>query len=173
MKMLFAGGLFAIGVASLPVAISPAQTQPTPARDYSNDPRLIALRNFFRRFECPAEHYASTFIEAADRYALDWRLLPSISYVESSGGKTARNNNIFGWDSGRAQFSSLAAGIHAVGYRLSHSELYRAKSLDGLLITYNPNPDYGQLVKSVMRRIAPTLNVAALSDQNSRNRTPM
>src|SRR5437667_3769945 len=139
MNKLFAGGLFVMGVASLPVGISPGQSPAPPIHDYSNDPRQITLRDFFRRWACPAEHYSTTFIEAADAYALDWRLLPSISFVESTGGKEARNNNIFGWDSGHAQFRSPAAGIHEVGYRLSHSELYRAKSLDRLLITYHPN----------------------------------
>lgn len=173
MRKLFAGGLFVMGVASVPVAISPGQTLPHPVRDYSNDPRLHTLRSFFRRWECPAERYCPTFIEAADAYHLDWRLLPSISFVESTGGKAALNNNLFGWDSGRAQFSSPAEGIHTVGYQLSHSELYRAKNLDGLLATYNPNPDYAQLVKSVMRRIHASVEIANLPVQYSRNRTPM
>jgi hypothetical protein len=172
MRKLFAGGLFVMGVASLPVGISPGQTKVRPVHDYSNDPRQIRLRSFFHRWECPAEQYASTFIEAADDYQLDWRLLPSLSFVESTGGQYARNNNFFGWDSGRAQFTSPIAGIHTVGYQLSHSDMYRAKSLDGLLFTYNPDPDYVQLVKSVMRRIHPTVQVAALPDY-SKNRTPM
>ena len=71
-----------------------------------------------------------------------------------SGGKAGRNNNIFGWDSGRAQFSTTAAGIYTVGYRLAHSGLYRDKSLDKILATYNPDAAYGRKVKSVMRRIA-------------------
>jgi hypothetical protein len=173
MRKLFAGGLFVMGVASVPVALSPGQTLHHPVRDYGNDPRLHTLRSFFRRWGCPAERYCPTFIEAADTYKLDWRLLPSISFVESTGGKAAPNNNLFGWDSGRAQFSSPAAGIHAVGYQLSHSERYRAKTLDGLLATYNPNPDYVQLVKSVMRRIHPSMEISSAPAQNSRNRTPM
>jgi hypothetical protein len=173
MRKLFAGGLFVMGVASLPVGISPGQTQRPHVHDYSSDPRQVTLRNFFRRWECPAEQYTETFIEAADDYSLDWRLLPSICFVESAGGKGVRNNNMFGWDSGRAQFTSPTAGIHAVGYRLSHSELYKSKSLDGLLFTYNPDPDYVQVVKSVMRRIHPTVQMAALPGQYSRNRTPM
>ena len=92
--------------------------------------------------------------ETADTYTLDWRLLPSISYLESTGGKAGRNNNIFGWDSGRARFSTPAAGIYAVGYRLAYSGLYRDKSLDEVLTTYNPDAAYGRKVKSVMRRIA-------------------
>jgi len=163
MRKLFAGSLFVMGVASLPIGISPGQTAPNTVRDYSKDPRQITLRNFFHRWECPAESLSSSFIEAADRYNLDWRLLPSLSFVESAGGKGARNNNMFGWDSGRAQFPSVTAGIHEVGYRLSHSDLYHAKSLDALLFTYNPNPEYGEVVKSVMRRIHPTGRVTGLS----------
>jgi hypothetical protein len=75
--------------------------------------------------------------------------------VETTGGKSARNNNLFGWDSGRARFPSPIAGIHAVGYRLSHSDLYKDKELDALLATYNPNLEYRRMVKSVMQRIAP------------------
>jgi hypothetical protein len=82
--------------------------------------------------------------------------LPSLSYVETTGGKAARNNNLFGWDSGHAHFASLAAGIHAVAYSLAHSGLYKDKSLDKLLATYNHDADYPQKVKSVMRRIAPS-----------------
>ena len=154
MVRLITGRLFMVGMVAIPVALSPFQS-PAPPADYRNDPRFETLRKFFRNADCPAQHYAAAFLEAADHYELDWRLLPSISYVESTGGKSARNNNMFGWDSGRAQFASPVAGIHAVGYRLSHSELYRDKGLDKLLATYNPNIEYVRKVKSVMRRIAP------------------
>jgi hypothetical protein len=140
---------------TVPSALTPRPVQ-APAPDYRNDPRLETLRAFFRNAECPAEAYAAAFLETADYNELDWRLLPSLSFVESTGGKSARNNNLFGWDSGRAQFPSPVAGIHAVGYRLSHSDLYKDKELDKLLATYNPNVEYGRKVKSVMRRIAPS-----------------
>jgi hypothetical protein len=142
------------GVVS-PVAVSHLQTSAERHFDYRKDPRFETLRKFFHKADCPAQHYADVFIEAADRYELDWRLLPSLSYVESTGGKQARNNNIFGWDSGRAQFASPTEGIHQVGYRLAHSNLYRDKNLDELLETYNPSAEYAQRVKSVMRRISP------------------
>jgi len=95
------------------------------------------------------------FVEAADAYDLDWRLLPSLSFIETTGGKAARNNNMFGWDSGRTKFTTAAAGIHAVGYNLANSDTYRGKKLESLLATYNPYPDYARKVKSVMRSIAP------------------
>jgi len=142
------------GMASLPVTVSPHQNYLVPKSHYRLDPRYTAIQQFFDRGGCPARDYAMEFLDAADTYALDWRLLPSISYVESTGGKTARNSNIFGWDSGRTQFSTPAAGIYAVGNRLANSDLYRDKSLDELLAVYNPDATYGRKVKSVMRRIA-------------------
>jgi hypothetical protein len=135
-------------------ASAPHGPQKRPAA-IRKDRRFDLLRSFFRRFDCPAIQYAEDFIAAADLYDLDWRLLPSLSMVESSGGKAARYNNIFGWDSGRAQFSSPAAAVHAVGYRLAYSTLYRDKDLDGVLTTYNPSVEYAQKVKSIMRLIAP------------------
>ena len=155
MIKLITSGMFVVGMAAVPVAVSPRQGPP-PAPDYRNDPRLETLRSFFRNRDCPAQHYAAAFLQAADHNELDWRLLPSLSFVESTGGKSARFNNIFGWDSGRAHFPSPIAGIHEVGYRLSHSDLYKDKELDKLLATYNPDVEYGRRVKSVMRRISPS-----------------
>ncbi|MBV9508500.1 MAG: glucosaminidase domain-containing protein [Acidobacteriia bacterium] len=156
MRKLFFFGLAAFaGMACLPGHISTKQTQLVVAPQYEGDPRLEALVRFFQKGACPAWRYARTFLEAADRYALDWRLLPSISFIESTGGKAAPNNNLFGWDSGRAQFRSARAGIHEVGYRLAYSALYRDKDTDGILATYNPNAEYAAKVKSVMRSIAP------------------
>jgi hypothetical protein len=152
MRRLLSSGLVVFaGLAAIPAAVAPPSgTQP----NYKNDPRFARLRSFFAKGNCPARHYVSAFLEAADRYALDWRLLPSLSFIESTGGKAARNNNLFGW--GQEEFSTPTAGIHAVGYRLAYSSLYKDKDVDGILRTYNPSPDYPDRVKSVMREIAPT-----------------
>jgi hypothetical protein len=152
-KLLSSGLVLFAGVVS-PIAVS-REAPKTQAPDYRKDPRFEMLRKFFTLGDCPAKEYTQVFLEAADAYHLDWRLLPSISYIESTGGKAARNNNMFGWDSGRAHFESPSAGIHAVGYHLSHASQYRRKNLDQLLATYNPTSSYTQKVKSVMRRIAP------------------
>jgi hypothetical protein len=148
--------MFVVGMASIPVSMLSRQAAAIPAPDYRLDPRLETLRTFFHKGDCPAEHYAEAFLEAADNNELDWRLLPSLSFVESTGGKHAPNNNIFGWDSGRAHFPTPVAGIHAVGYHLAHSDKYRFKGLDKLLATYNPNQEYVRKVKSVMRQISPS-----------------
>jgi len=155
-KLLSSGLVVFAGVMSAPESVSIAQTFAVGLADYRHDPRLASLQNFFgRRCDCPAAQLSHVFLEAADGYNLDWRLLPSISFVESTGGKRARNNNLFGWDNGRAEFPSMTASIHAVGYRLANSERYKDKNIDELLATYNPHLDYVQKVKSIMRRIAP------------------
>jgi hypothetical protein len=141
------------GVASIPVPVSP-HTVPVPLTQvYRSDPRLAPLRQFFTRTECPAANYAVDFLIVADEFALDWRLLPSLSFVESTGGKASPYNNLFGWDSGRAHFASPRVAIRYVGYQLAQSVLYRSKSLDEILATYNPGREYALKVKSVMQRI--------------------
>ena len=156
MKKLLSGG-FAIfaGVVSLPAPSSLHGEQINRVADYRQDPRYMRLFSFFSKAGSPAKNYSEVFLEAADRNQLDWRLLPSLSFVESGGGKAAPNNNMFGWQSGKARFASLAAGIHAVGYQLAHARAYKAKSLDRLLATYNPLGNYAQRVKAVMAQIAP------------------
>jgi hypothetical protein len=124
------------------------------------DPRLHKLQAFFDRLNCPVISLAEDFLAAADRNGLDWRLLPSISVVESGGGKAFRNNNIFGWDSARQAFPSIRQGIHRVAERLANSSLYKDKDLDGILRTYNPREEYPLLVKSVMRSISPERRAA-------------
>ncbi|HTQ58449.1 MAG TPA: hypothetical protein VMI94_28500 [Bryobacteraceae bacterium] len=160
MRKLFSHGLAVVaGVVSWPAAGSHANSAKPPAAQHrnppANDPRLACLRNFFGQGNCPAAKLSSTFLEAADLYGLDWRLLPSLSFVETSGGKAAPHNNLFGWDSGRAAFSSAAACVRSVAYSLTHSTLYKGKDIDGILKTYNQKANYGRKVKDVMRRIAP------------------
>jgi hypothetical protein len=156
MRKLLSGGLAVFaGVVSMPAPGSlHAERSPAPERRQA-DSRIERLKAFFAKFDCPAKEYSGDFIVAAERNNLDWRLLPSISYLESSGGKTATNNNLFGWDCGRAAFSSAAASIHEVGRRLGRSRLYRSKPLDQLLATYNPVGDYAEKVKRIMESIAP------------------
>ncbi|MGA7239635.1 MAG: hypothetical protein WBY44_28400 [Bryobacteraceae bacterium] len=156
MRKLLSGGLAVFtGLVSLPAPGSlHAELTPPPKRRNA-DSRLERLKAFFGKLDCPAKDYSGDFIVAAELNGLDWRLLPSISYLESTGGKTAKNNNLFGWNCGRTGFASASAGIQEVGRRLSRSRLYRSKNLDQLLATYNPTEGYAQRVKNVMQRIAP------------------
>jgi len=161
MRKLLSNGLAVVaGVVSWPAAGTHANSAKPPAAQHRNlpdkDPRLACLRAFFGPGNCPVAELSGTFLEAADYYGLDWRLLPSLSMVETSGGKAATHNNLFGWNSGRAAFSSAAVCIRSVAYSLANSALYKGKNIDGILKTYNQKATYGRTVKEMMRRIAPT-----------------
>jgi hypothetical protein len=153
-KLFYRGMVIGAGLLTFHSAMSLSQQFNPPT--YASDPRLLKLKNFFEERESPLTRLSRDFLIAADRHGLDWRLLPSISIVESGGGKAYRNNNIFGWDSCQTHFVSIRAGIHLVASRLSSSNLYKNKSLDEKLKTYNPDTNYRYLVKAVMARLGPS-----------------
>jgi hypothetical protein len=134
--------------------VTPLDRQ-VPQSKYQNDPRLARLTTFFASLDSPVADLSEDFLTAADRHNLDWRLLPSISVVESSAGKAFTRNNIFGWDSARHGFASVRDGIYWVASRIAHSNLYKGKNLDEVLTTYNPRADYAARVKGVMRQVDP------------------
>lgn len=122
---------------------------------FQEDVRLTRLQQFFQGRGSPIDGLSQDFLDAADSYQLDWRLLPSIAVIESGGGKEYRNNNIFGWDSCKTVFPSVRAGIHSVARYLGESKLYKDKDLDELLDTYNTNGEYAERVKAVMEKLGP------------------
>jgi hypothetical protein len=130
----------------------PAKTPQKPAK---TDPRAIRLRTFFAKLHCPVLNMSEDFIQAADSNHLDWRLLPSISVIESGGGKAYRNNNLFGWNNGDQAFPSLRAGLDLVAFKLGRSPLYRHRDVLGKLRIYNPDAAYPTKVMNVMNRISP------------------
>ena len=144
--------LLVAGLLAAPVGVSVSQGAGRGALSV-DDPRLERLQQFFAERDCPLHDAAAEFLIAADENGLDWRLLPSLSIIESSGGKDYTNNNIFGWDSCRENFDSVVAGIHFVADRLANSKRYKDKSLEEKLRTYNPVPDYASRVKAVMARL--------------------
>ena len=151
--MVFAGMVSVPAIVTSVDARLPAMP-PLPVAGYTADPRLALLERFFETSDAPAGAFSHVFLSEADQYDLDWRLLPSISFVETTGGKAARNNNLFGWDCGRAEFTSVSDGIRTVAYQLANSNRYKDKDLDEVLETYNPHQEYSRKVKSVMERIA-------------------
>lgn len=165
--------MVAVGLLALPVAArvekqaarnaqKPALDKPCVVPPVKMDRRTIRLTSFFSRLRCPVSNLAPEFVAVADENRLDWRLLPSISVVESGGGKTFRNNNILGWSNGAQVFPSIGSGIRTVAYKLSAGALYRGLDVRGKLMVYNPNPDYAQKVEEVMNQISPVVNLRPL-----------
>ncbi len=132
------------------------------------DPRTMRLKRFFSSLHCPVVNMAEDFIHAADDNHLDWRLLPSISVIESSGGKAYINNNIFGWGTGGPlPFPSIRAGLNTVAFKLGQSSLYRNRDILGKLKIYNPDENYPYRVMSVMNRISPVVDLAKFDRQRA------
>ncbi len=156
-RIVIAAGLFLLpAIATLEEPIRFSHTPPpslkiTPV----SDTRIQSLQRFLNKLHCPVATLAFDFIQAADENQLDWRLLPSISVIESSGGKQYRNNNVFGWNQGLEVFPSIEAGLRTVAFKLGRSSLYRHRDVLGKLRLYNPDEQYPCRVMSVMKRISP------------------
>jgi hypothetical protein len=120
------------------------------------DMRSDILRKFLRQNHSPEEDYAEMFVAEADTHGLDWRLLPSISVVESGAGRNAKGNNFFGWKNGQAQFRSIGDSIHEVAASLATSRPYAGKDIPGKLAAFNTErPDYSSIVMAIMKQISP------------------
>jgi hypothetical protein len=153
MRKLAKGIVVAAGLIAGPSRIYSDQDE-LQLTSYQDDPRFERLHQFLENRESPLTELTGDFLAAADRHNLDWRLLPSISVVESGAGKEYRNNNIFGWDSCRIRFATVRAGIHSVAAALANSRLYRGKNLPAKLETYNSRQDYPSKVITIMDRLA-------------------
>ena len=117
------------------------------------DKRYERLESFFRSFGCPAPHYVNEYLWAADANAIDYRLLPVISILESTCGIHQRLNNRWGWASARWGFSSFRVGLDHIARQLAVGRYYKNKTLEEKVQMYNPNPQYFREVKRLMRKI--------------------
>lgn len=113
--------------------------------------KLSSIQKFFEGK--PAKKYSRDFLEASDFYHLDWRLLPAIAMAESGGGLKCKNNNLFGWKSGRARFQSVPEGIFTVANSLSKGRRYHGRSLSAKLEIYNPHRRYPKLIDLYMKKM--------------------
>jgi hypothetical protein len=90
-----------------------------------NDTRVIAMSKFLNDYNSPMAPYAQVFVESADQVGLDWRIVASISGVESGFGRITpyQSNNGWGWRGGPggdfSDFENWEEGIRHVTTRLA------------------------------------------------------
>ena len=142
---------------AIPSSVAVVKTVP------SIDARTLRLKKFFASLHCPVSYLAEDFIQAADDNHLDWRLLPSISIIESSGGKAYKNNNIFGWENGDHLFPTMRSSIHQIAFWLGKGPIYRDRGVEEKLHLYNKDETYAQNVMTVMNRISPVVEIQPAS----------
>ncbi len=87
-----------------------------------NDKRVEILNQFFIKKDSPLASSSAYFIETADKYGLDWTLIPAISGMESNFGKSMpkNSNNPFG-----------LGGVHFMKF----TTLYKAIEFEGKLLS--------------------------------------
>jgi hypothetical protein len=78
------------------------------------------LHAYLKSKNSPLAENAETFVDVADEYNIDYRLLPAIAGIESNFGRVQLENsyNPFGWGGGYVYFDSFDEAIETVGREL-------------------------------------------------------
>lgn len=119
------------------------------------------IDSYFKERKMPLHGSGMTFVLVAEKYGLDYRLLPAIGIRESSGGKAACGYNAFGWGSCKLHnFNSYEEAIESLGRNLgganaNTSRYYAGKSTYDKLYHYNGTvlPTYPDEVLAIMKMI--------------------
>lgn len=84
------------------------------------DERVQKLQGYLRAHTSPFADNAQDFVTAADKYGLDWKLLPAISGVESGFGHAyvGGTYNAWGWGGGYLHFASWTDAIFTISQAL-------------------------------------------------------
>lgn len=140
-----------LGCFTLPLAT----VADTPIAQAPMDTRAMALGNFFTKHNCPLLPYVDDFISAADKYQIDFRILPAISVIESQCGKVfpPATNNPFGWQSARVGFKSIPNAVDFITGQLANSKYYANKTTKEKLAAYCPEPTYPTRVLNLINQI--------------------
>lgn len=105
------------------------------------DERANVLFDYLASYNSPLQYHAQDFVDAADQFGLDWRMLPAIAGVESTFGKNIPGGyNAWGWGVYGNQaiyFKSWRDGIFAIAKGLRENYLNR-----GLTDPYSINRAY-------------------------------
>jgi hypothetical protein len=132
-----------------------------------------AIDAYFRARKLPFEGTGAKMAKEADKYGLDYRLMPAIAMIETTGGKFAcpytykitgdkgYTYNAFGWGSCKISFKSKDHAIEVIARNLSGNnpnteKHYSGKTTEQILKIYNPpsvKPHYARDVMAIMEAI--------------------
>lgn len=148
------------------------------------DSRAVILQAYLEQHNSPLKYHSQDFIEAADKYNLDWKLVASIAGVESTFGKFIPGGyNAWGWGVYGNQalyFNSWRDGIFTVseGLRKGYlnkgltdpytiNQVYAASPTWGSKVTYFLN-DIEEF-KTQYKKEIPSLEALNILNQNAGN----
>lgn len=122
------------------------------------DKRATILKDYLAKHNSPLEDSAQDFIDAADQYGLDWKLVVSISGVESTFGKYipggfngwgwgVYGNNAIYFKSWREAIFTISKGLRENYVDKGYAEPYSMNRL------YAASPNWGKNVTFFMNSI--------------------
>lgn len=142
--------VMSVSASRMAFAQVPAGVVSTPA---PIDTRAARIEAYFGTWDLPLAKHSAFLVEMADKYNLDWRLLPAIGMRETTGGKFACYNNPFGWGSCKIKFDTFEEAIETLARNLGgqnpRTEMYyKDKSTEEKLHFYN-----GTVIKTYVREV--------------------
>lgn len=136
-------------------SVSQATDRLPEVEDAAVDPRVEAIERLLARYNAPIQGLGRKFVEVADRDGYDWRLLVSISGIESSFGKAQLGYNLFGWGGGYIRFASFEDSIDQVSRGLARGYIARGLTTPEAInpVYTPPNPLWASKVRTFMNQI--------------------
>lgn len=127
------------------------------------DKRAEILACFLAKYKSPLIPFANEFVEAADAYGLDWKLVPAITGLESTFGRQIPygSYNAYGWANGTYRFASWEESIWHVNRVLKEKYIDRgAVTVWQVGKIYATSPTWASRVAGLMEKIAVCENLA-------------
>ena len=142
----------------------PEQTIATTYVSQESEARIEVLTQFFKRYNSPLQTHVKTIIETADKYSIDWRLIPAIAMQESTLCQKIPKNSFNCWGFGIyggkvTRFKDYDEAIEIVTKTLANT--YKAQGLTEpheIVTKYTPgSTSWAKNVSYVMDRIQSSL----------------
>ncbi len=125
-----------------------------------DDYRVKILSDYLAQRNSPLTPYAADFVENADKYNLDWKLVAAISGVESTFGEAIPVNsyNAWGWGvygDNVIRFGSWKEGIQTIsqGLRERYIDKWGGKDIYQIGAMYASSPAWAGHVEMYMNNI--------------------
>jgi hypothetical protein len=135
--------------------------------------KAAKIDTYFESKGLPLAGHGMGMVIAAEKYGLDWRMIPAIAMKETTGGKfacpvTAKRTgdirytyNVFGWGSCGIKFESYEEGFEIIAKNLTGNNpktarYYHGKDTVSILESYNPRhvvADYPEQIIAIMSKI--------------------
>src|SRR3990167_1480972 len=115
----------------------------------TSDSRQVIVDNFLAKHRSPMAGMGKTLVFVADKYGIDWKLLPAIAFQESNLGKKIPKGsyNAWGWaiftgaNSG-ANFASWESAIETVAAGIKEKYLSQGLTTpEAIMSRYTPDSD--------------------------------